>query len=383
MRSIVSMISSWKLDLPSNSKATMQPFIPQMIYIDQRVVNSKLTERVLRHFPNTPHEIVTELETLRRPEPMTQAKKKLLITRYDGQALKACQGMGDYVCCNYLTISLVSNCHLECSYCILQDYLKNNPIITFFANVDEILDQVQAVTSRHPEKFYRIGTGELSDSLALDPITGFSESLVSFAARQKNVLIELKTKSNQVDQLLELDHDGKTVISWSVNPPAYIAEEEHKCSSLNQRLEAAQKCVAAGYKVGFHMDPLMAFPDWQSSYSQLIEIISEHVKPENMAWISLGSLRFTPGLKNIATERFPKSRLYTGELYPSADGKTRYLRSIRQELYQFVREKIETHFPKVPHYLCMETNDVWDKSYGFIPQNRQELEQRLTARFGV
>jgi len=361
----------------------MQPFHPQKIYIDKRVENSALTSRVLKHFASVPHEIIEDVESLRRPEPMTQAKKKLLISRYDGQALKACQGMGDYVCCNYLTISLVSNCHLECSYCILQDYLKNNPVITFFANVDEILEQVHAVTSKHPDKFYRIGTGELSDSLALDPITGYSESLVAFAAKQKNVLIELKSKSNQVDQLLDLDHQGKTVVSWSVNPQSYIDEEEHKCSTLDQRLSAAEKCVKAGYKVGFHMDPLMAFPDWEETYTELIAEIRRRVDPKNIAWISLGSFRFTPGLKTVATERFPKSRLYAGELYPSKDGKIRYLRSIRQELYQFVRSQVEKVLPQVPHYLCMETKDVWDKSYGFIPENRQELEQRLTARFGV
>ena len=78
-----------------------------------------------------------------------------------------------------------------------------------------------------------------------------------------NALLELKTKSNHVEHLLELPHGGKTVISWSVNPQAIITKEELKTSNLDERIKAARISSEAGYKVAFHFDPMIDYPDWE------------------------------------------------------------------------------------------------------------------------
>ncbi len=355
----------------------MQKFVPTCIYVDEQVQDSPWTERILAQFPDTPHKLVADAKELKKPIPMTEAKKMLFLTRFQGETVKTCQGLGDYVCCEYRTISLVSNCHLECSYCILQDYLKNNPVITLFVNVEEILQGVASYLDKNPSRHFRIGTGELSDSLALDPITGFSQALVPFAASQPNMTLELKTKSDQVDQLLDLDHRGRTVISWSVNPQNYITQEEHKCSSLMARLNAARKVADAGYPVAFHFDPLLDFDDWKNEYRGLVKLISEMFAPSDIAWVSMGSLRFTPGLAATVKERWPKSRLLDGELFPNTDGKVRYLRTIREELYSFVKGELEEAFPQTTNYLCMESSPVWKNVYKEVPQSTGELEKRF------
>lgn len=361
----------------------MQQFHPAHIFIDEAVIDLPLTRRVCDHFSAVPRSVINGRDEIKKPIDISEAKKQILITRHEGEAVKACQGRGDYVCCNYLTVSFVSNCHLECTYCILQDYLKNNPMITFFANVDEILQSIHHHISQHPEQLYRLGTGELSDSLALDAITGFSKELVPFAANHKNLILELKTKTNQIDNLLSLDHQGRTVISWSVNPQEYIRQEELKCSSLDERLEAAQRCIEAGYRIGFHFDPLISSPQWQEFYEKLVDKIRQKIEAKSIAWISLGSLRFTPGLKPIVMERFPKSQIMTGELFPSKDGKMRYFREIREEMYTFVKKYIDKAFSGVPNYLCMETADVWEETFGQVPLNRNALEKQLVERFVV
>ena len=289
--------------------------------------------------------------------------------------------MGDYVCCNYLTVSFASNCHYECTYCILQDYLKNNPSITLFANVDEILDFIAEKIERAPDTLFRVGTGELADSLALDDITHLSEDLVPFAASRKNLLLELKTKSARIENLLPLDHRGKTVVSWSLNPQSFIDAEEHKTASLEERLAAARAVADCGYPVGFHFDPLLALPGWREEYTALVERVASQFRNEEIAWISLGSLRFTPGLKKIVMERFSKSRLLYGELFPTEDGKVRYFREVREKLYRHVRELVEEAFPPVPNYLCMETSKIWERVYGKIPATTRQLEERLVERF--
>lgn len=361
----------------------MQPFRPIKIYIDDRVKELPLTKIILQHFYNIPSEIIRDVSLIKKYLPMTQAKQQLLITRHDGEVIKKCQGTGDYVCCNYFTVSFSSNCHFECSYCILQDYLQNNPMITIFANMEEIFQAIQKQINSHPQTFFRLGTGELADSLALDSVTHLTKELIPFVAKQKNLLLELKTKSNCVENLLDLDHQKKTVVSWSLNPQTYGEQEELKTASIKERLEAARWIADKGYPIGFHFDPLLALPNWKEEYKKLIDTLRTQFDSDEIAWISLGSLRFTSGLKDIVINRFPKSKIMFGEIFPSQDGKLRYFKDIREELYGYVKNLVDEAFPDVPNYLCMETQKVWNRIYGHVPQTRGQLEKHLVERFAI
>ena len=357
-------------------------FNPSEIYVESSAGDYPLTRRILEAFPSTPIHTVDSVNEIKIPRLITPAKRELFITRHKGDPIKSCQGMGDYVCCNYFTVSFVSNCHFECTYCILQDYLKDNPIMTLYANVEEILEAIEARIKQSAE-LVRLGTGELSDSLALDDITQLSKTLVPFAARQKNLVLELKTKSDCVGNLLDLDHGGKTVISWSVNPQAFVDTEELKCASLEERLTAARLVADAGYPIGFHFDPLLVLPGWEDEYRRLVDRIRGEFEPDEIAWISMGSLRFTPGLKKTIQHRFPKSRLLEGELFPAGDGKVRYFREIREELYAHVKALMDAAFPTVPNYLCMETKKVWGNVTGMAPPSQRKLEAHLAQRFAI
>lgn len=359
----------------------MNDFYPKEIYVDESVTHLKITKHILCHYPNLPVHVITDRSQIKYPQNHTRAKQQLYLARHQGQSIKACQGMGDYVCCQYYTFALVSDCHLECTYCILQDYLKNNPVITFYVNTDEIFAQIQSKVSKHPEKIFRIGTGELSDSLALDHIHGFSKDCVDFANANRNVLLELKTKTANISHLLKHRHNGNVIVSWSVNPQSYIEQEEHKCDPLSGRLAAARQCSDAGYPVAFHFDPLLHYPDWESEYENVVDEIASRFKPKEIAWISLGTLRFTKELKKISRERFPKSRLMTGEMFPSEDGKIRSFRPVREEIYRHMSILVRSKLAKVPYYLCMETKTVWKNVFEHVPTDNSELEKYLVRNF--
>lgn len=356
----------------------MEIFSPKEIYIDQSVWDLSTTRRILDKFPQTKKTIVQDRSEIKFPQNHTHAKQQLFLTRFQGEALRSCQGIGDYVCCNYHTFALVSDCHLECTYCILQDYLKNNPIITVYTNIDDIFNEIKVKLSKQPDKFFRVGTGELSDSLALDPITDFSKDLIRFAANQSNMILELKTKTNNIENLIGIDHRGHTIISWSLNPQKYINTEEYKCSSLEERLTAAKQCSQAGYPIAFHFDPLLYLDDWKKEYISVIDRLADEFFPSNIAWISLGTLRFTPNLKKIVKERFPKSKIMSAELYPGQDGKVRYFKPIREEMYQALSQVIISRFKQVPLYLCMETKSVWNKVFGYYHKENNDLDKNLS-----
>jgi spore photoproduct lyase len=170
-------------------------------------------------------------------DPFGAGKRRMLFTRQRSTfGALSCRDAGTRVL--QLVVSLISNCPMDCSYCFLEKYLANNPTLKVFTNVEDLLSEVAKAVDRQPWRQFRIGTGELSDSLALDHLLGFSSDLVPFFAQRKNVLLELKTKSNGIDGLLAHDPKGRVVVSWSLTPPEISDAEERGTASLAERLDA-------------------------------------------------------------------------------------------------------------------------------------------------
>ena len=372
----------------------MFQYIPERIIIDKAVVAEPLTEQICEHFSDVPRQVVEnfawhhdEFGTDPLRNPLTKGKKTLHLKYFKGKSIKACPGFSnELVCCNYFTLDLIENCPFECTYCILQAFL-NKPVITIHANLEEILEQVGRLTSSQPGTLFRVGTGEHSDSLALDHILGVKAHVIRYFAKLPNALLELKTKSKHVDHLLDLPHGGKTVISWSVNPEIIVEQEEHKTARLTERLEAARKVSEAGYKVAFHFDPMINYPEWEKGYQNLVDQIFGSVPPDRIAWISLGALRYISSLKSVVDERFPNSRIFLGEFVPGKDGKMRYLSKIRQRMFRKVQQRIKKLAPRIPTYLCMENSTIWEKTMAYQPQDAKVLEDKLVTslpeRFSV
>jgi spore photoproduct lyase len=291
--------------------------------LDRRVMGDPIADGILNNsegipmvLVNDPQEVTHQLSSFE--DPLGEGKHSLFITRQKGGFVKRCPGTHQRICCRYQIINLVVNCPVDCSYCILQGYL-NNPTITIHVNIEEMFAQVERKLSGDPERIFRLGTGELGDSLALDGMTRFSTNLVPFFAEKENVIFELKTKTDEVDNVLGLNHGGKTVVSWSINPQKVIAGEERNASTLEERLVAAERCQQQGYPVGIHFDPLIYYPEWKRDYRGLIEKVFERIDGKGILWVSLGGFRFPPYLKPIIRNRFPASKILWGELFPGND----------------------------------------------------------------
>src|SRR5207247_9502446 len=105
-----------------------------------------------------------------------------------------------------------------------------------------------------------IASGQITDSLSLEPYIRLDREVVTFFAEQSNALLELKTKSGCVDGLLALDPKDRVVVSWSMNPQRVIDLDEHETASLEERLGAAHRCQESGYRLGFHFDSIVEYP---------------------------------------------------------------------------------------------------------------------------
>jgi spore photoproduct lyase len=148
--------------------------------------------------------------------------------------------------------------------------------------------------------------------------------------------------------------------------------EERKAATFEERLAAAVQCQKWGYRLGFHFDPLIYYDEWESEYREVVKEIFCAIDPRNVVWISLGSLRFTPHLRDSIREHYPESKLPYGEFVPGHHGKLRYFRPIREEMYRKMKSWIHEAAPQVLVYLCMESRLVWERSFGAYPRNLGE-----------
>jgi spore photoproduct lyase len=359
----------------------LNTFSPEAIYIEKGAENYALSKSVLERFPQVPitknacrKTILNEINET-KADPFGASKKVLFLSKFEGSFLKKCPGISPgMVCCNYYIVNLTSNCIYDCSYCVLQDFLENNPILQAFVNLEDVLSELDSVFAAYPERTFRVGTGEIADSLALDDVIPHTDLLVPFFNRQKNAVLELKTKSACINNLLK--HDPKNVvISWSVNPAEIVDSEEKGTANLDSRIKAAKLCQDNGYKVGFHFDPIIIFPGWETAYKELTDTIFNSLRIENIEWISLGSFRYRTNLKKVIKQRHPETILFNSEHVPSEDGKFRYLRPIRNKAYDTIRNHIRKRAGNMGVYLCMETKEVWESVTGKLPRSDKKLDQ--------
>lgn len=351
------------------------------IYIDRRLASSALVANITARAGLTPHSFIDEPEGLlrhfRENAPATQ-KDILIVRHFPGRFLTACPGSDGMVCCNYAVFNLGYGCLFDCHYCYLQQFL-NSPVQTLYGNLDDLFAELDFKT-RNQRVHFRIGTGEYTDSLALDPLTGLSRFLVNYFATLPNATLELKTKSSNVELLLDLDHRGRTVVAWSINPSFVIENLEPGTASLEERLTAARQVVDAGYQVALHLDPMIYFEGWEEAYHRLLEELFDRVPPDRVRWISLGTYRYAPGLKEKVQARGNGNLLTAPEMVQAKDGKYRYLKTIRSQMYVSIRKKIETIDPALFSYLCMETKRTWQDVVGNVPDSKKNLDLLFEER---
>lgn len=321
-------------------------------------------QRLDEELPDLPRFVVSKRDDI--PEEHRN-QYTLFVKRPDGRIVGRCPGTRGHLCCNYLTIDLYLGCNLGCSYCIMKSYLNFSPL-TVHVGLEEAAEEVRRIARANPERTVRVGSGETGDSLLLDPLFGTSAYLIDALAGEPNLALELKTKTDLVDHLLDRPVKGNTVIGFSLNPPEVSLPEEGAAAPVERRLAAAQRAVAAGYRVAFHFDPVIALPDWRARYGPLLEELAAF-PADRVAWISLGTIRYTPALR----EKMDDRPYLLDEFVPGRDGKYRYLQKERVEIYSWFRDRIRRHLP-APLYMCMESAAVWRRVFGALPQDLPELE---------
>ena len=357
----------------------MRPEIRKTV-IDPEFRNAELPYRIAEALGLKPEfmtkdELLDEIRRDHGDDLFKTAKKVLFFTGNKGRFLKKCPGSKGVVCCNYYTINSVTGCPYDCSYCILQHYIGNNPFITVFLNREKAVEEIVSFLDENSS--IRVGTGELADSLALDHLLDESGFFIGELAKRSlfdRVQFEFKTKSAETGRLLEVKKlypEANIVAGFSVNIPRFSLREESGTASIEERMNAARQLQENGVEVAVHFDPVLMLEELFDDYMQLIDFIFSRLDTEKIAWISMGGFRHTLALTETIVSRNPDSFLLRGEMFPSdSDNKLRYLAFRRRRFYAAFRERISSYFKgNPPLYMCMEKAFMWSDMKMPFPKN--------------
>ncbi|MGH7781959.1 MAG: radical SAM protein [Candidatus Binataceae bacterium] len=353
------------------------------VFIEQGERESPLARRVAAAMPPcVPVEFVTDGREVARAriggDPFAAGKRRMVLMRRRTPFLMSCPaGSARFACCGYLVMVLASNCPMDCSYCFLQEFVADNPGFQIYSNYTDSFEEVERMLHSAPERHFRIGTGELADSLAFDTLTGLTPDLVEFFAAREMLTLELKTKTDEIENLLALDPRGRVLVSWTLSPEKVWRTSEHRTASPAARIAAARRVLGAGYRIAFHFDPIVAYDGAERDYSDLIDNVLDLIPAAEIGFFSLGGLRMTPALRSAARRRFPDDPMLLGEDVLASDGRLRAFTPLRLRLYRILAERFERAGSKIPGYLCMESASVHERVFGAAPANPATIGERL------
>ncbi len=332
------------------------------IFVSKSALNFPLTKEILKGREYK----ISNLEEIRAllREKRIKRERTLFISTFPGNFIKDCPCTPGYVSCGYKNINFAYNCPLNCSYCILQEYLTY-PVLTLFVNLDKLKDELIEYRKHH--KHIRIGTGELTDSLIWEKLYPFSRWFISLFEDFEDIIFEFKTKTDYIENFPILKNNKNILVSFSINPPELKKEELHS-PIPKKRMKAMKELSEIGYGIGIHFDPIIHYKSWKEDYEDLIKELFKHIPPKKIGWISLGSLRFTKELRWEIKKNHPQSELLKGELIEGFDKKYRYPYFLRVELYSQIIKYLKKYgSTDLPLYFCMESEEMWKELLDLEP----------------
>ncbi|OBG74790.1 MULTISPECIES: radical SAM protein [unclassified Mycobacterium] len=224
-------------------------------------------------------------------------------------------------------IDLAEGCPAHCQYCYLAGSLSGPPITRVYANLPEILGEMDGyvgrgtITSASPDRAEEGTTFEAScytDPLALEHLTGsLSATIAHVGTREWAAPVGLRftTKFDDVAPLLALPHAGRTRVRMSVNAPEVSARFEGGTARLPRRIAALRALAQAGYRVGLTIAPIMPVPGWREGYGTLLRDVAAALDdvPGVDLTVECITHRFSAASKKVLLDWYPRTKLEMDE----------------------------------------------------------------------
>ena len=254
---------------------------------------------------------------------LQKIKPALIIARKHGNfILDAPKGFGIGGRKNYY-FSHMLNCIYDCRYCFLQGMYRSANYV-LFVNYEDFQNEINNIVEQNPdEKEITFFSGYDCDSLALESVTRFVREFLPFFQKHKKAVLELRTKSINVDELLNHEVIPNCVVAYSFTPENISQKLEHGVPPVKKRIQTMKSLAEKGWQVGIRLDPLIYHESYKKNYRKLIQEIFYTISVESIHSVSTGPMRFPEKMFHTIERLYPDERLFAGPL-ENRNGLTSY-----------------------------------------------------------
>jgi spore photoproduct lyase len=327
------------------------------IYYEHDIENLPLTQSILQRFGDIPQIPIRRYGEIfnRKSQNFRLQKSKpalILARKHDRWVLPAPAGYGFGDGESYY-FSHMLNCIYDCRYCFLQGMYRSSNYV-LFVNFEDFATEIRYKIRHKQSRNIYFYSGYDCDSLALEPISRFSEYFLPLFREHDNAFLELRTKSTQIRHLLDAPPVPNCVIAYSFTPEALANALEHKVPALAKRIDAVKKLQQRGWPVALRFEPLIYHQGFEDSYRELFSALFSHVNPAGLHSVSLGLFRMPNDYFANIVKLYPDEKLFAGD-FQKGKRLTGYDGGIEQAMVNVCEQQLLQHVPGDIYYRCQES----------------------------
>ena len=322
------------------------------IYVEKKILNNKNTLEILSKFKDVK---IIEIENYKevfssnnQDFHLQKLGQKLILASnkanmiYEGAVV--CESFEND---NFYYTSSIINCVYDCEYCYLQGVYSSGNIV-IFVDIEKVFEEVEELYNKLKTLYLCISYD--TDLLAIENICGFSEKWYYFIEDKKDLKIELRTKSGNIDKFLNLKPLDNFIIAFTLSPENITLKNEKYTASFKNRVNAIKELQEKGWKVRICIDPLIYSDNFEKNYSQMIEYLFNEIDKEKVIDVSIGVFRISKEyLKKMRNQNQNSEILY----YPfeCVDGVYTYSDKIKSYMINFIKEQFLKYIDEKKIYI--------------------------------
>ena len=251
------------------------------------------------------------------------------------------------------------NCIFDCRYCFLK-WAFINDFQVYFVNYDDMKKEISQALKKYKNqqekipdqvrddkqnKEFKINNTKLrfyssdySDNLWMNWFSNFVQEFIPFFEKLDGAMLEIRTKSVNIQPLLDLWFVPKnTEIAFSLNPHQLIEKYEKWVASLDDRIQAVNILIDKWFKVWLRFLPLLPVQNYQQIYLEFIDYIKQKIPMNKVSSTFASWLLYTKAdYLNILKKDPYFDLMYL--LEENEDGFVREKKEIRDWFYNQFRE---------------------------------------------
>jgi|TARA_B100001123_G_scaffold61547_1_gene67177 spore photoproduct lyase len=317
----------------------------ETLYIEQAIATHSRVREISARFPHA-NQVMCERygAVFNRKSQNFRLQKKspslILARKHDNHVLATPEGYGIGGSNNYY-FSHMLNCIYDCRYCFLQGMYRSAHYV-LFVNYDDFFSAMDAKLMTHEGEDVWFFSGYDCDSLALDPLTGFAQHLLSYLETRPHAMVELRTKSTQIRALLGQAPLSNVIVAFSLTPEPAAVALEHKTPSVAKRISAMTQLAENGWRLGLRFDPLLDDVRFEDHYQALFRDIFDRIDPTCIHSVTIGPFRMPDPFFSNVVRLYPDEPLFAGS-FANREGLVTYPKAREAAMLAFCLDALQDH----------------------------------------